>query len=922
MATEDVLTKPAVPVVGHVITDDDIGVKQGIKIQAINFNKVFKLLTDPHSTTLYDRHFHALQRLIRHYKSGLLLKDLVQAFKIINVCADRAASHSDYLQPMQELLKICSLPFLKEKSSDETVYSQIVVESISQLGYLMRVPNRDIKLELANTILSIYTQKPSSQKFKDQLPCSQAYNIAMLEKSDVAETLVKSLSLLEQDLEVKLCLMNVLQHLSSFSTPNCDKMLSADAASRIASRMNDPDPSGRLLFRSIEILWNLIENGNREEVSRQLNSLVCLNALKDAFSERMTQGYSHYDRQLRNDLLVISTLVASSCPEAPFIETGYAKQLMLFGTFQEVRSHNALVKYLKLGTNPEDFELKKLLISMLVVLSKEPATVPLISESNVILAMLSYIHPNENTSQAQEWSPAQFEEIQLHVMAALCTLGPLCVQDYIDSQGSTRLLLLLEWCVGKDDFAGHGNSFHGLGGRGNKRAQMRYCLHLMRSMVSLRDSSVNQDLTDQGAINQILDILQSATRSDMPDDAIDVEMQCDMLYILSVLCDGEQHRKELFGEKGVDSILRYLKTNPKKLFNGLGHHRMMLATLGAIWCCIVGATINEDQFLEGEGIFLLLDLLQNAARSMHNLILGCLTDLCENAKSVSHLSTWRGSSDQTVGKLLIRIWKEEEKELGVMRKEDGTIADTNKPLIGTLQDSEGVTPLPANSPSQSIVDISENMRAKLYALLYKLGFEELQGLSAEDQVTLCIIERYMDFKQGEVWSEITEELTQEGVRPVTPDQEALAVIGRASQELASLVIDMQEEILESETQHDLLEEQELYSQIRENHKQAENTLEKWQDYVARTSNYELLKSAKKLQDLSIHQSREEVDNSRERGSFHDTDLTNLQTTTFQGRQIRVDSTPQDILNESTMRLQTQEKTRAVTLQQSNFVFAQ
>lgn len=55
-----------------------------------------------------------------------------------------------------------------------------------------------------------------------------------------------------------------------------------------------------------------------------------------------------------------------------------------------------------------------------------------------------------------------------------------------------------------DDFAGHGNSYHGLGGRGNKRAQMRYCLHLMRSMVSLRDSSVNQDLTDQGAINQIL----------------------------------------------------------------------------------------------------------------------------------------------------------------------------------------------------------------------------------------------------------------------------------------------------------------------------------------------------------------------------------------------------------------------------------
>ena len=55
-----------------------------------------------------------------------------------------------------------------------------------------------------------------------------------------------------------------------------------------------------------------------------------------------------------------------------------------------------------------------------------------------------------------------------------------------------------------DDFAGHGNAFHGKGGRGNKRAQMRYCLHLMRSVVSLNDSEVNQDLVDQGAINQLL----------------------------------------------------------------------------------------------------------------------------------------------------------------------------------------------------------------------------------------------------------------------------------------------------------------------------------------------------------------------------------------------------------------------------------
>ena len=57
-----------------------------------------------------------------------------------------------------------------------------------------------------------------------------------------------------------------------------------------------------------------------------------------------------------------------------------------------------------------------------------------------------------------------------------------------------------------------------------------------------------------------------------------------------------------------------------------------------------------------------------------------------------------------------------------------------------------------------------------------VGFEDHPTLSTPDQVTLCIIEKYLDFKQGEVWKEITSELEQEGVRPVTPDQVRCLVI--------------------------------------------------------------------------------------------------------------------------------------------------
>ena len=59
--------------------------------------------------------------------------------------------------------------------------------------------------------------------------------------------------------------------------------------------------------------------------------------LRDGFIQQLTQGYSHYDRQLRNDLLVLASLVASVTTESPFVETGFVKQLTLFATFQEGR---------------------------------------------------------------------------------------------------------------------------------------------------------------------------------------------------------------------------------------------------------------------------------------------------------------------------------------------------------------------------------------------------------------------------------------------------------------------------------------------------------------------------------------------------------------------------------------------------------
>lgn len=41
--------------------------------------------------------------------------------------------------------------------------------------------------------------------------------------------------------------------------------------------------------------------------------------------------------------------------------------------------------------------------------------------------------------------------------------------------------------------------------------------------------------------------------------------------------------------------------------------------------------------------------------------------------------------------------------------------------MGALQERQGVIALPADRPSQAIVDVSENMRAKIFSLFCKIG---------------------------------------------------------------------------------------------------------------------------------------------------------------------------------------------------------
>lgn len=128
------------------------------------------------------------------------------------------------------------------------------------------------------------------------------------------------------------------------------------------------------------------------------------------------------------------------------------------------------------------------------------------------------------------------------------------------------------FCVAVGDFGGHGNSFHGEGGRGNRMAQLRYVLRLILNMCTSSNDIIRQDFTDQGAISLFIGIyislinvriydcgievqglantvdiiltgLLTSQLSEDVDDAILIEMKTDSVIILSSLCEQDLHRK-------------------------------------------------------------------------------------------------------------------------------------------------------------------------------------------------------------------------------------------------------------------------------------------------------------------------------------------------------------------------------------------
>ncbi|XP_061597576.1 cilia- and flagella-associated protein 69-like [Cololabis saira] len=843
-----------------------------VSTKRLDLSKVIRLLEDPLTTTFKEKHLFVLKKLLKRHQAGFLLRELKGIAQVLNICAEKVKEHPEFVPILCEALKICGLPFLKERVSDELDYAQDATDFLSHMAYLMRVSDADVKHHVVESVKSFFSCKAPAQLLDGLQPTSRGFRLQVLEQSDLGKTLLLSMVTLENQPGIRLQLLETLQILSSSS--DCASILQGRGAETICLHMIEPDPSGKVLSYSSEILCNLLEKG-QQEARAQLSNTGCIISLQVAFHKLLLSASQPSDLQLRNDLLVIATHVAEDS-NSLLTETLFAKHLVDLFTRKEPKPHSSSAHNSKVTCSNEDLKMQKLLLNLLVFMCRDVDGLQLCKEEQVMTALLELIKPPGVSSEpppgSGHWSPVQQEKLQLQALATLASIAPLMLDDYKSSQGNTCLLLLLDWCVRTDD-----DLVLGPGGGGGRTALMQYCIRVLRAVTSQREESVNRDLRNQGVIHQLLGILMQMEARSEEDDAVTVETMSDIQMILLELCATD--RKDLFGSTGADMALHFLRKGSGKFYSGLGHNKLILSTINCVWSCIVDCYMTEDYFLAKEGAFLLLDLLGTSPRCVQSTVLSILLDLCDNPKALPHIMSWRDASGQTAAGVLLQLWREEEEELGVGRDHRGRIADPQMPISRPFHRDDGGLSLPANVQNAAVLEVSEKIRAKIYSILCSLGFQELPDLSAEDFVTLSIVKRYLDFKVGEVWDEIRQELVLEGVRPVSPDEEALRSICRISEDTAKRVMEEQSSILEQQQQKELSDEMLEYTKMKFRQKPEELAAKSWKHFLSKSSNYKFLKEEKAQREKYLKPIRSELE--QEDASLYPAEVLHTHTSLIQ-----------------------------------------
>lgn len=516
------------------------------------------------------------------------------------------------------------------------------------------------------------------------------------------------------------------------------------------------------LFVLVETLWNMLDNSltllsegevalslaalldkhRHANVLYQLGNQETVQALCGLFERILLHGFRKRDKALRNELVVMATLLSRRpANRVLFVETGFLGLALEYATAAEMELPVDANPRNFATSDPEDLELKQLLWTMIAGLCEgyEGAeALHAVRESLFIQTLLMYVDPAQANSAylSMTWAESQKRELELLAFSLLHQLAPHCSENFSTHEGiricvqhvrkHSNALTVVEGGPDESTVGPESAEIEGAGELGTATAledgeddldRQYLALRLLQRTLPLPDEAHQDEFGAVGGVEDMVTLIRNAdltpksattmgpgaaasgtlgatllvgddepvgTANAAPSDITPALVLEAVFSVLAASCRGghaaNQDRLRKFG--GVSALVRWLRFDVE---DSVTKPLLVPCVVSSVWEAVVGNKRSEARFVADDGVDALLDLVETAPRLMRGQVVGCTADLLRNPKVVPYAKAWR--SDQTgraVSVALLRLWAEEEERLGVQHGTEGAISNTQRPLDETL----------------------------------------------------------------------------------------------------------------------------------------------------------------------------------------------------------------------------------------------
>ncbi|XP_028127955.1 uncharacterized protein LOC114324351 [Diabrotica virgifera virgifera] len=762
---------------------------------------------------------------LENSKQGFLVVDLPNIMTLLEILSDGFDTEPLFRKILADVLKICKIPILLTRSSDILRYSIDIQEYFSVLGYvLLRVQCPEYQKLVLNILISLL-QEPT-EEWKNQVTLEKRQEMAM--SGRFPQILAQLIFIANDDLFPKL--LELTFKLLVENLESCKLMLSEDVINSLLIRIEDnwrkrypnapvldhhldllaepPSFSNLTLIISIVNLMGIYLNSNRD----MLKNVPVISRLA-LWNVRYVYVYvtKHKNHFARNFLLTAIIWILELFPSVDFIPSGLAQDL-LNTTFHEVSTlaNNLLV--LKNALSEDDFVYLQLFIYLIPLYLKYRGGKLILERSKIIYRLLKIIScPEEKIRNPREHACV----IKVLSYKMLNALVPHLEDEFIENCGPPILLKNIRDKV---------NTESGL-------ILLSKCLDTLRQILQYDPRKfVRHSVLFNRGDDILINLCQTLLGWEIFTEKAQVCLQ-EIFPILSILFRNNEQLTRVHSITLVDISILYLKRIFKPKPNEpVYDNKIMISLIDFIWEVIVKNEQMSDIFCKRDGVYLMLDVLQEFPIPIKIITLGTLVDLCDFAKGkcIPYLITWKGTNGMTLVPLLMEIFRIANKYLGVQTGPRGEIADEKHPLMGKIQYNSTFNENKLEA-SPAMTDMFASCRPKIYALLtliqdrykdilevaneaYKTWNDDLQ---AKDKVTLLLAENFLSLKLGEVWEELQLKFEIIKFEPLPIDAYIINSLVERTHQWGAHLKEAQRDILKQEIADNLLDELNTYQQLKD-----------------------------------------------------------------------------------------------------------